>query len=185
MAILKVAQMGNPVLRKIAKELDPSEIKSKEFQNLIQDMIETMEEYEGIGLAAPQVHQSVQLCLIQVSPENSRYRTSEAIPLQVICNPKITPLGSETSEMWEGCLSVHALRGLVRRPAKIRLQALDGQAKKIDWELEGLAATVVQHETDHLFGTLYVDKLVDTKQLAFLPEYQKYWMKEGDVDLEE
>ena len=179
MAILKVAQMGNPILRKVAKELSPAEIKSTEFQRLIEDMIETMHEYQGIGLAAPQVHQSVQLCLIEINPENPRYESKEATPLKIVINPKLTPIGKETEEMWEGCLSVHAMRGLVRRPARVRVQGLDEKAQKFEWELEGLPAVVVQHETDHLFGTLYVDKLVDTRKLAFLPEYEKYWSEEA------
>jgi peptide deformylase len=180
MAILKVAQMGHPILRKVAKELSPSDIKSVAFQKLIEDMIETMHEYEGIGLAAPQVHQSVQLCLLEIEPENPRYGSKESMPLKVVINPKITPIGKDTEEMWEGCLSVHNMRGLVRRPARVKVQGLDEKAKKFEWELEGLAAVVIQHETDHLFGTLYVDRLVDTKKLAFLPEYEKYWSEEGN-----
>jgi len=175
--------MGNPILRKIAKELSASEIKSAEFQRLIEDMIETMREYDGIGLAAAQVHQSVQLCLIEINPENKRYDAREATPLKVVINPKITPIGKDMEEMWEGCLSVHAMRGLVRRPARVRVEGFDEKAKKFQWELEGLAAVVVQHETDHLFGTLYVDRLVDTKKLAFLPEYQKYWAGEAAEEL--
>lgn len=138
-------------------------------------MTDTMREYKGIGLAAPQVHESIQLCLIEIMPDNPRYEVTEKTPLKVIINPKITSLGKDTEEMWEGCLSVPGMRGLVRRPNKIRLQALDENGSAIDWELEGLPAIVVQHETDHLFGTLYVDKLVDTKMFSFMPEYEKFW----------
>lgn len=182
MAILKVARMGHPVLRSPSRELSPEEIKSEKTQRLIADMIETMQEYEGIGLAAPQVHQNIQLCVVQVSPDNPRYETNESLPLQVLCNPKITAIGSETREMWEGCLSIPGMRGLVRRPSQIRLQALDANAQSIDWELEGLAATVIQHETDHLFGTLYIDKLVDSAKFAFIEEYQRYWLIKENLE---
>lgn len=178
MAILKVARLGHPVLRSPSRELTKKEILSDEIQSLIVDLIDTMEEYDGIGLAAPQVHKNVQVCVVHVSPNNSRYDVKDDLPLHVICNPKITPIGEETEQMWEGCLSVPGMRGLVRRPKKIRLQALDAQGNPIDWELDGLPAVVVQHETDHLFGILYVDKLVDPKQFAFNEEYQRYWQPE-------
>ena len=175
MAILKVARMGHPVLRNVSRELTREEIMSDEIRQLIVDLADTLEEYDGIGLAAPQVHVNVQLCIVHVSENNPRYDVKEALPLQVICNPKITPIGDGAEEMWEGCLSVPGMRGLVRRPKRIRLEALDGNANPISWELDGLAAVVVQHETDHLFGTLYVDKLVDPKHFSFLEEYQRYW----------
>lgn len=176
MAVLELARMGNPILRQVARELTPKEIRSSEIQKLILDMVDTMKANEGIGLAAPQVNQSIQLCVMQISPDNPRYEVEDEIPLQVICNPKITVLGDETREMWEGCLSVPGMRGLVRRPAKIRLEALDGDGKPLVWELAGLPATVVQHETDHLFGALYIDKLVDPQHFAYIEEYQKYWL---------
>ena len=172
--ILKVAHMGHPILRQSCRELLPSEIKSAEFQQLTMDMIATMREYNGVGLAAPQVHQSIQLCVIEIEMDNPRYFIKKSTPLQIIVNPKITPVGSETFELWEGCLSVPGMKGLVRRPARIQVEGLDENAQKFKWELEGLPAVVVQHETDHLFGTLYVDKLLDTELFAFAPEYEKY-----------
>ena len=183
MAILKVAHMGHPILREKARELTKKEILSDKVQNLIDDMIETMREYNGIGLAAPQVHESIQLCVVEIDSENPRYPDQEIFPVKVVINPVIKPVGKETSEMWEGCLSVPGLRGLVRRPSKVKVSGLDRKAKPFEWELDDLPATVIQHETDHLFGTLYVDRLVDTTKLVFQPEYQKYWLSGPDVEV--
>lgn len=180
MAIRKIAQMGEPVLRRRADAIDPAEIGSPYIQTLIDDMIETMHDADGAGLAAPQVYESLQLCVIEVN-QNPRYPQFEAIPLTVLINPVVTPLvtgpGALTTEdsfqMYEGCLSVPGMRGQVVRPRKVRVQALDRQGKPLDFEWEGFRAVVVQHETDHLLGTLYVDR-ADPKTLTFLREYERY-----------
>lgn len=183
MAILKVAQMGHPVLRQIAKTLSPKEILLPEVQKLIADMIDTMHEYDGVGLAAPQVHESLQIAVMEIE-DNPRYPGEKAQPKTVFINPVITALTDEKLEVWEGCLSVRGLRGAVQRPKKIRLQGLNERAEPIDHVFEGFPAIAVQHETDHLFGTLYVDKLVSTKKFAFIEEYQRYHLKPEDAELD-
>ena len=180
MAIRKIAQMGEPVLRRRAAAIDPNEIASPFIQTLIDDMIETMHDADGAGLAAPQVYESLQLCVIEVD-QNPRYPQFEPIPLTVLINPIVTPLvgkGGELSaedsfQMYEGCLSVPGMRGQVARPRKVRVEALDRQGKALDFVWESFRAVVVQHETDHLLGTLYVDR-VDPKTLTFLREYERF-----------
>jgi peptide deformylase len=183
MAIRKVAQLGHPVLRKIAKEVPVKDIGSPRIQQLIDDLIDTMREYDGVGLAAPQVHESLQIAVMEIVGENPRYPDNDEVPVTVFINPKITPLTDETMEVWEGCLSVHGLRGLVARPNKIRLEALDRHGKKIDREYVGFPAVAVQHETDHLFGKVFLDRMTDMTKLAFLDEYRKYHLGD-DSDLE-
>ncbi|MFO7179782.1 MAG: peptide deformylase [Pseudomonadota bacterium] len=181
MAIRKIAQMGEPILRQRARELEPHEIVSERTRALLADMIETMRDANGAGLAAPQVYESVQLVVIEVH-DNPRYPGAEAVPLTVLANPRITPLVSgpldalrdeEAIVTYEGCLSVTGIRGRVRRPRRVRVQALDAEARPVDEIWEGFRAAVVQHETDHLFGTLFVDR-VDTRTLTFLREYERY-----------
>jgi peptide deformylase len=179
-AIRKIAQMGEPVLRRKADAIDPNEIASPFIQTLIEDMIETMHDADGAGLAAPQVYESRQLCVIEVD-QNPRYPQFESIPLTVLINPIVTPLvgsGAELSaedsfQTYEGCLSVPGMRGLVARPRKVRVQALDRQGQALDFVWESFRAVVVQHETDHLLGTLYVDR-ADPKTLTFLREYERF-----------
>src|SRR6187402_265251 len=172
--------MGEPVLRRRADLVDPKEIGSPFIQTLIEDMIETMHDADGAGLAAPQVYESLQLCVIEVD-KNPRYPQFEAIPLTVLVNPIVTPLVGEGGElsaedsfqMYEGCLSVPGMRGQVVRPRKVRVQALDRHGKPLDFVWEGFRAVVVQHETDHLLGTLYVDR-ADPKTMTFLREYERF-----------
>ncbi|MES1175708.1 MAG: peptide deformylase [Myxococcales bacterium] len=182
MAIRKIAQMGEPVLRRKADLVDPTEIGSPFIQTLIDDMIETMHDADGAGLAAPQVYVSLQLCVIEVN-QNPRYPQFEAIPLTVLVNPVVTPLvdvaedgtlsAEDSFQMYEGCLSVPGMRGQVARPRKVRVQALDRSGKPLDFVWESFRAVVVQHETDHLLGTLYVDR-ADPKTLTFLREYERF-----------
>jgi peptide deformylase len=181
-AIRKIAQMGEPVLRRKADLVDPSEIGSPFIQTLIDDMIETMHDADGAGLAAPQVYVSLQLCVIEVD-QNPRYPQFEPIPLTVLINPVLTPLvevgedgtlsAEDSFQMYEGCLSVPGMRGQVVRPRKVRVQALDRDGKALDFVWESFRAVVVQHETDHLLGTLYVDR-ADPKTLTFLREYERF-----------
>jgi peptide deformylase len=183
MSILKVAQMGHPILRKVGKKLTEKEINTPRIQTLIDDMIETMREYDGVGLAAPQVHESLQIAVMEIIEENPRYPDEESIPTTIFINPVITPLTKKTMGVWEGCLSVKGLRGLVHRPEHIKLEALDRHGKKRVQEFKGFAAVAVQHETDHLFGKLFIDNITDTKKLAFMDEFKKYHLGDGP-DLE-
>ena len=183
MAIRKIAQMGEPVLRRRADVVDPNEIASPFIQTLIDDMIETMHDADGAGLAAPQVYESLQLCVIELD-KNPRYPQFEPIPLTVLINPVVTPLvgsgggggelrAEDSFQMYEGCLSVPGMRGQVVRPRKVRVQALDRSGNALDFVWESFRAVVVQHETDHLLGTLYVDR-ADPKTLTFLREYERF-----------
>lgn len=177
MAIRNVAAMGNPILRKVASPIPVEKIKSPEVQALLQDMVDTMFEYDGRGLAAPQIHESVQALVMvwDFDPEVKPY-------LVFLINPEITPLTEETSEFWEGCLSVPGLRGLVKRPNKIQVRAYDQEGKKVGFTAEGFMATVIQHECDHLNGKLYVDHITDMTKFAFNKEYARYHTNEGDRD---
>ena len=183
MSILKVAQLGHPILREVAKAVSEKEIHSPRIQQLIDDMIETMREYDGVGLAAPQVHESLQIAVMEIAGENPRYPDEDSVPTTVFINPKITPLTTETMEVCEGCLSVKGIRGAVNRPNKIRLEALDRKGEKIDREYEGFPAVAVQHETDHLFGKVFLDRMTDLSKLAFIDEYRKYHLGD-EPDLE-
>lgn len=174
MALRKIAQLGEPVLRQRARELSLSELASPEIQRLIDDLVETMREADGAGLAAPQVFESVALCVIEVK-DNPRYPGVGAIPLTVLVNPRVTPLASEDEviEVYEGCLSVVGLRGRVRRPRRVRVEAWDRAGQPLAFEWEGFRAAVVQHETDHLLGKLFVDRAAP-ESLTFLREYERY-----------
>jgi peptide deformylase len=185
MSIRKVARMGHPVLRQVARDLTPKEIQSQEIKRLIQDMIETMHEYGGIGLAAPQVHESIQLALIEFEEDNERYPDMGKQPLLVVINPKITVLDEEEQGFWEGCLSVPELRGLVYRPRKIKVDYLDENGKRKSKVAEDFVATVFQHELDHLAGKLFVDRMTDMTKFAFIEEYQRYLLPEKEEDVGE
>jgi peptide deformylase len=187
-AIRKIAQMGEPVLRRVARPLSVEELKSQAIQSLIADMIDTMHDADGAGLAAPQVYESVQLCVIEIA-KNPRYPDALEIPLTVLVNPVVTPdvkspldaLATEDSiAMFEGCLSVSGVRGQVVRPRRVRVQALDRDGNPLDFVWEGVRASVVQHETDHLKGVLYVDR-ADSKSLMFLREYERYVPREERI----
>ncbi len=171
MSILKIARMGHPVLREVARKVEVTELKSPAFQKLIDDMIETMREYEGIGLAAPQVHEKVRLALIGIDEGRGDNHSIRVLP---VVNPEVKPIGSDTAEDWEGCLSLPKLRGRVVRPERIQVKALDRRGNRIDMDLEGYPARVAQHEIDHLDGILFVDRMKSFETLTFLDEYAKY-----------
>ena len=180
MSILKVARLGHPVLRTPARELTPEEIRSDPVKQLVRDMRETMIEYSGVGLAAPQVHEPVRLALIELAGDNPRYAVSEAEPLWVVFNPKLTVLDEDLEGYWEGCLSVPGLRGYVERPRKVQIDYLDAEGQPQQRIAESFLATVCQHEFDHLDGVLYVDRVRDPSKLAFLEEYARYHAQAGE-----
>jgi len=177
MAIRKIARMGHPVLRLKTREVSVEEINSPAMQQLITDMIETMNEYSGIGLAAPQIHESIQCALVGYESDNPRYpqlKTADGQALTVFFNPKMKVLDSTPQGFWEGCLSVPELRGYVERPRKVEIEYLDIHGEKQTLVAEDFLATVFQHEFDHLFGTLYVDRISDKSKLAFIEEFERY-----------
>ena len=174
MSILKVARMGHPVLRAKARSLDKSDIKSAVIQKLIDDMMDTMAEYHGVGLAAPQVHEGFRLFVALLDDEPGP--KSEAT---VIINPEIVPSGSK-EEGWEGCLSIPDIRGMVPRFTEIGVSALDRNGKPLELRLKNFPARVVQHETDHLDGVLFFDRMKSLASMTFLDEYSRYWRKDPD-----
>jgi peptide deformylase len=174
MSILKVARLGHPVLRAGARVLSGKEITSPGIQRLIIDMVETMREYSGVGLAAVQIHEALQLAVLEVA-DNPRYPEKPAVPLSVLVNPQIEPLAQEMEEDWEGCLSVPDMRGRVPRHTKIRVRALNHEGAELDFVATGFHARVIQHEFDHLNGKVYLDRMKDLSTLAHLQEYMRYW----------
>jgi peptide deformylase len=173
MAILKVARLGHPVLRQVAQPIPLEAIRSAGVQRLIDDMVETMREYDGAGLAANQVHTLLQVAVIEVAA-NPRYPDAPNIPLTVLVNPVVTPLTDEMEEGWEGCLSVPDMRGRVPRQTAVRLECYDREARRVELVAKDFFARVVQHETDHLNGIVYLDRMRDLSSLAHLTEWQRY-----------
>jgi peptide deformylase len=173
MAILKVARLGHPVLRQVADPIPLDAIRSADVQRLIDDMVETMREYDGAGLAANQVHTPLQITVIEVAV-NPRYPDAPEIPLTILVNPVVTPLTSEMEDGWEGCLSVPDMRGRVPRHTAVRLECYDREARRIDLIAKDFFARVIQHETDHLRGIVYLDRMRDLSSLSHLSEWQRY-----------
>jgi len=175
MSILKVARMGHPVLRARARAVEPAELKHPLLQKLIDDMIETMHEYHGVGLAGPQVHEDIRIfvALLEEDPGPK----SEAV---VVINPQIVPVGDTTAEGWEGCLSIPDIRGMVPRYTEITVRALDRKGKVVEIPLKDFAARVAQHETDHLDGVLFFDRMTSLRSLTYMDEYSRYHTKDDD-----
>ncbi len=167
MAVREIIRMGHPTLRRVARPLERGEISGESILRLVEDMVETMQQAGGIGLAAPQVNESVRLAIIRIPGGASRYGEIPALPLTVFINPEIEVLDETTAGYWEGCLSVPGLRGYVERPQKVGICAQDLQGTKFELELSGFLATVFQHEFDHLDGRLYIDRLKDSSLLVF------------------
>ncbi len=172
MSILKVARIGHPVVRRPALPVSPEALRSPVLQRLIDDMRQTMYEYDGVGLAAPQIHESLRLAVLEVPTSDER--TQGGVAFTVLVNPVVTPLGPETVDGWEGCLSVPGLRGLVPRFARLRLEALDRQGQPYTLEAEGFHARVIQHECDHLDGSVYLDRMRGLRTLSFLKEFEDH-----------
>ena len=175
MSILKVARMGHPVLRRRARPLDKSDLRSPIVQKLIDDMIETMHEYHGVGLAGPQVHEGVRLFVALLEEE-----PNPKTPAAVVVNPEIIPTGDAREEGWEGCLSIPDIRGMVPRYTNITLKALDRDGRPFELNLKDFAARVAQHETDHLDGVLFFDRMTSMQSLTYLEEFSRYHAKEED-----
>lgn len=182
MSLLAVARMGHPILRERAAHVSHPEIASPAFQRFCDDLLESMYEQDGVGLAAPQVHVSQRVVVFELSEEQG--------PIFLI-NPVITPLGDERAWGYEGCLSVPELRGRVERATHIRVEAVDRDGNPFAFEAHDYAARVVQHECDHLDGVLYIDR-ADPLSLAFLKEYKRFGPlvgadddEEGDDELDE
>jgi peptide deformylase len=157
MAIRKIAQIGHPVLRQVAREVTRDELATPALQTFVDDLIETMRDADGAGLAAIQVYEPIRICAIEVR-DNPRYPYKPKIPLTVLVNPTLTPIDDELFENYEGCLSVPNLRGVVKRSVHVRVQAWDRDGRPIDEVVHGLKAGTYQHEVDHLNGKVFVDR---------------------------
>jgi peptide deformylase len=178
MSILKVARIAHPVLRSPAKAVPKEAFRDRLFQKLVDDMRETMYEYEGVGLAAPQVHEGLRLAVIEVPGSDERARVE--VPFMVLVNPVVTPIADERENGWEGCLSVPDLRGVVPRLKQVRLEALDRQGKPYSLEAQDFFARVIQHECDHLDGHVYLDRMPDMRSLTFIKEFEDHIHKDEE-----
>lgn len=172
MTILAIAQIGHPVLRERAREVTREEIATPEFQKFVDDLIETMHDANGAGLAAIQVYNPIRVCAIEVG-DNPRYPYKPKIPLMVLVNPVLTPLSNERFDNYEGCLSVPDMRGVVSRYAELRVTAWDRHGNPIDREVRGITAGTFQHEVDHLDATLFIDRVADTRTLCTWKEFAR------------
>ena len=180
MAILKIAKLGNPVLRQMANPVDLNDLAESAMQTFIDDMIETMHHEGGVGLAAPQVNRSIQIVVLEYA-ENERYPDEVSIPLTVLVNPVLSDYSQETKEGWESCLSLLDFRGLVPRSTTVTLNAYDRQGKKIQKTVSDFEAVVLQHELDHLKGFVFLDRMKDLTQLSYQEEFEEFWLKKEDA----
>jgi peptide deformylase len=180
---LPILQTGEPVLRKAARLLRPNEIRSREIRDLIEEMKQTMYAAPGVGLAAPQIGRSIQLAVIEDREQYMKDWTAEQlaererkpVPFHVIINPRLTLIGDKQVEFFEGCLSVQSMMALVARSRRVTVECLDENAKPKTIEAAGWYARILQHEIDHLLGTLYLDHMV-SRTLMTLENYKKFWL---------
>ena len=177
MSILKVARMGHPLLRQKARPVEKHELKDPGTQRFIDDMIDTMREYSGVGLAAPQVHESLRIFVVHLDPDGR----GESQPVAII-NPQIEIVGSDTIEGWEGCLSIPDIRGLVPRAAQIVVSALDRHGNRLEIKASDFPARVIQHESDHLDGVLFFDRMRSLESLTYMEEFSRYHARRDHDD---
>jgi peptide deformylase len=173
MALRKIATIGHPILREMARELTRDELASARTQQLVDDMIDTMRDASGAGIAANQVYEPVRICVIEVD-RNPRYPYKPDWPLTVLINPRVDARTDETFLNFEGCLSVPNLRGQVPRFTVVNVRAWDRRGQDVDFAVKGLTAGTFQHEIDHLDGKLFVDRVVDTRTLCTWAEYERF-----------
>jgi peptide deformylase len=171
--LLKIAHVGHPVLRQRAREVGREELLSPAMQRFVDDLVETMRDANGAGLAAIQVHEPVRIFAVEVH-DNPRYPYKPNIPLTIVVNPVITPLTTETFDNYEGCLSVPNLRGVVARFTEVRVTGWDRRGEPYDRHCRGLTAGTFQHENDHLDGTLFLDRVKDPKTLCTWAEFDRH-----------
>lgn len=172
MSVRSIVRLGNPSLRAVARAVPPQRIADPEIQQLVDDMLDTMHEAHGVGLAAPQVAAELQVFVYEAAD----------IPRRVVINPMITPQERELAHDWEGCLSIPDLRGLVPRHPAVRVQGLDREGRPLDYLAHGLEARIVQHEFDHLNGVVFLDRMRDLRTLSYFDEWQKFLGGGDDPD---
>ena len=181
MALLKIARLGNPVLRARANEVEPAELARPDVQQLIDDMIETMRDAPGVGLAAPQVHRSMRLFVMDPGDDDDGPRSQ----LRVVVNPELTFPSDEKMRLWEGCLSIPGLRGETERWAAVDVACLDREGRPTRLSFRGYPAAIVQHETDHLDGVLFLARMPDPLEIAFEEEFRRWVRPDADSESEE
>ena len=174
MSVQEIIRLGHPTLRQTAAPFPLEKIQSAEFNELVDDLRQTLADSGGIGLAAPQINVSVQVAVIEISNPKTRYGEVKTLPFTVFVNPVISVLDPAVAGYWEGCLSVPGMMGFVERPQHIKVDYFDDKGREQTIELSGFLATVFQHEFDHLYGQLYVDKLLDPTLFCFEEEYLKF-----------
>ncbi len=172
MALLKIARIGHPVLRQAAADVPADRVGHPDVQRLIDDMVQTMRESDGVGLAGPQVYAPLRVITAEVAADSPR---SPAVPLAVLVNPVIAAHSAETVDGWEGCLSIPDLRGRVPRWRSVRVTALDRDGRPVTVDADGFHARILQHEVDHLDGVLFPERMADLRTLTALREYQRFW----------
>ncbi len=172
MAIRKIAQIGHPVLRRVAREVSREELITPATQQFIDDLVETMHDADGAGLAAIQIYEPIRICAIEVR-DNPRYPYKPKIPLTILVNPVLTPVGTDQFSNNEGCLSVPNLRGAVKRYLHVRVEAMDRHGNPIDEVVHGITAGTYQHEVDHLDGKLFVDR-ADPSTFSTWAEFERH-----------
>ena len=182
MAVLEIAKLGNPILRQIAKQVDLKELTDQqgELQGFIDDMIDTMREEGGVGLAAPQVNRSLQIVVLEYE-NNERYPGESSIPVTALVNPVLSDYAEEQALGWESCLSLVDFRGLVPRSTAVTLKAYDRNGSRIEKRATGFEAIVLQHEIDHLNGKVFLDRMEDFTKLSYQEEFEKFWVKKDPV----
>ena len=171
--ILKVARLGYPVLRARAQPVAPERIGTSDFQRLLDDLVDTMREYSGVGLAAPQVHLPLRVAVLEVE-HHPRYPEMPSVPLTFLVNPELTILDRTPVEDWEGCLSIPEMRGRVPRHKQLRVTALGRHGEALDFIASDFHARVIQHENDHLNGEVYLDRMPNLRSLAYLAEWHRF-----------
>lgn len=173
MAIKEIARLGHPVLRQRAQPLSGQGFPPPDLPRLVADMTETMREAHGVGIAAPQIHELKRVIGLEIRPDN-RYGVTDLVDLLIVVDPEIESLTSRTAVHWEGCLSIPGLRGPVMRSQDVVLRGIDPDDTPIERELHDFPAIVMQHELDHLNGTLFIDRMTDVGLLSFENEYHRF-----------
>lgn len=188
--IFDIVQAGDPVLRRPARPLAPEEIPTPFVQELIASMRQTMHAAPGVGLAAPQVGEALQVVVMEddgdhldaMSPARRDELGRDRLPFTVLINPVVTPVGDDTAEFFEGCLSVSGYSGVIERWRTVSVRALDARGQPIELELEGWPARIVQHEADHLAGRLYIDGM-DPRSFTTIANLGRYWKARPVADI--
>lgn len=173
MSIRKIASIGHPILRERARSLTREELATPHWQAFIDDLVDTMRDANGAGLAAIQIYEPVRICAIEVK-NNPRYPYKPNVPLTVLVNPVLTPIGDALFDNFEGCLSVPDMRGVVKRHCEVRVQAWDRHGRDLDFVARGLTAGTYQHECDHLDGKVFLDRVTDTTTLCTWKEFERH-----------